>query len=240
MPAGLQVFNDSNTVQIDDEYSNLMFIRKGTLTLTDGGTLDVVVTNRVSPKVAIRVTDNQASSKSTACLYSVIDSGSTRTFRYRVEAGIVGAVTTLEYFVFDRGTPVSSGFGLQTFNSAGELIFDSGQKYLAIDSVLVSNNYEADGFTFAGKSIVINTSRTYAIVFGEYGGYWTGQNIPANPPFPQTYDDRTFAIGMRSITGGFVGALQNMFIIIRQNAEGPTGTVKFLRFSFLVVDVTGY
>jgi len=70
------------------------------------------------------------------------------------------ASASVRWFEFDIVTVAVGTFGLQLFNAAGELAFDSSQRplvpYYVNPSVAINN----------GINVPINTSRTYAVSFG--------------------------------------------------------------------------
>lgn len=240
MPAGLQVFNTDNIVQIDDEYSNLKFMNKGSVS-TSSSVITIDVPSATSPLVAVQLTDNGVGnelSRAYVVLRQTVQNGNVWTFTFSIDIGITGQVATLTYYVFDQIATQASNFGLQTFDPSGRLIFDSNDKWLKIASIISSANWSSEGYG-NHKFINMGNARSYAVVFGDLGGQWTGVNIPANPPMPQIYDYRVDGIGIRTVAGGFYTDLTLLYRFQATNTTGAAGTGSWPSFSLLLVDVTG-
>ncbi|MCP1652731.1 hypothetical protein [Pseudomonas nitroreducens] len=129
MPAGLQIINDAGTVQIDDNYANFLLRGKGAVTTTGPntaqawyvavGTIQVYGSN---PQIFFEAND------AFVCPVSRTISGSLHTFTIYTDVA-----TTLNYYVFDNDIPAAPGnCGLQVFNGAGTLMYDSGNKPMRI------------------------------------------------------------------------------------------------------------
>lgn len=114
MPAGLQVTGSHNILQIDEAYRNLALRVKGTLPATAPS-----ISNFTYPILAIRA----PSTSNGAFPIGYSDSGGTRTFGFR------DSPNDAEWFIFD--VPITqSNVGLQVFDTAGALVFDSGNDYM--------------------------------------------------------------------------------------------------------------
>lgn len=142
MPSGIQVISDNNTLQIDENYSNLRVVQQGTLNVivrnttvpggsNSGGSL--TVTGR-TPMLFF----GPNTSDTAIIIASRTQSGSSFTFKVYARSQTLsdGAVASIPYCVFDSVPSTSSGnFGLQIYKEDGKLAFDSSWKYLRISGV---------------------------------------------------------------------------------------------------------
>lgn len=115
MPSGLQVKNDGGDYQIDDTYRNLV-LRSKTV-FAAGGDHAVSLASAVSPVIAMASVDANG-----MYLASLTVTGGTYDW-------VVNGVGTV--YVFDAA-PAGSlhGLGLQVFDAAGNVAFDSGYDYM--------------------------------------------------------------------------------------------------------------
>lgn len=152
MPAGLQVFNTSGLVQIDQDHFNFGLRAKGSATCSTplGGASNkryasVVITDAVSPIVATHFSG-------TLGLLQVSVSGSTWTYFFVGPNG-----QTFEYFVFDTYTAAMGGdFGLEVYDAASARRFSSASPPAKIAAV---------GQTFSG----LTSGRKYAACMASTG-----------------------------------------------------------------------
>ncbi|MNM35029.1 hypothetical protein D3C81_456950 [compost metagenome] len=130
MPAGLQIVNDYGTLQIDNDYQNYMLRTKGSVTTVaaSGGT----VTNY---SASIQVVGNNPQ------IFFDVNNGFIST-GWRTVSGNVHTfaiftttVVTVSYYIFDNDIPAAGNFGMQVFNAAGRLVFDSSNHCLRIAAV---------------------------------------------------------------------------------------------------------
>lgn len=152
MAAGLTVYNTAGTIQIDENYRNMMVANSGT-----NGT--PTATNISWPLCAIRST-------SLVLAYNLTN---TSTASYTVWGGGAG----YNWYVFDLRVTPSTNVGLQVFNGSGELIFDSGQKPMRIVDYFVFNN-ESE---WNGVSRTYPAGRTYAVIIGKYATKFTSETL---------------------------------------------------------------
>ncbi len=130
MPAGLQIFNDSGTVQIDENWKNYGFRQRIPVTLSAGpvvgGPTDVAPYQLVVPGEAALVACRAEVLKPVA-LHSYL-SGGYWTYNWQFHPPFVtGTYTeTVQFYVFDvHYENVFSNVGLEVFNAAGERVFHS-------------------------------------------------------------------------------------------------------------------
>jgi hypothetical protein len=124
MTVGLQVINDSGIIQIDEFYRNFVFIEKFTFATTGDHTFTTSA-NRTAPIPVLYSTNASPVPTAGICvLQSTKNADSSWTIR------VNGAG---EVYIFDV-LPAESlhGFGLQVFNSAGQVVFDSSTKPLVV------------------------------------------------------------------------------------------------------------
>lgn len=159
MTVGMQIlFDEGGDAQIDDRFFNLAFISKHTVSCvsavggTTGPTGSLTVTGTM-PMVAF--------AGGPAALHSITTVGSSFKFNF-----VTVSTITLTVYLFD--VPKASGFfGLQIFNDAEQVTFDSSQKYMRI----IYDREFSDFNKIAGVAINLPLGRTYAVLQGQFAGY---------------------------------------------------------------------
>lgn len=159
MTVGMQIFfDDGGDVQIDDRFFNLAFISKHTVSCgsstggTTGPTGSLTVTGTM-PMVAI--------AGGPAALHSITTVGSSFKFNF-----ITANATTLTVYLFDIPTATGT-FGLQIFNDAEQVTFDSSRKYMKIIYDRTFSNFEE----INGAALQLPIGRTCAVLQGQFAGY---------------------------------------------------------------------
>lgn len=193
MNAGFQVIGASGVIQIDQYFSNLALIAKGTLTLGPGtppfgafgehyscaATVNLS-TDLEFPIIAIKSTD------AAICLAqwsSTANSGGVST---QWTAGFYAkydqAGKSFTYYIFDRPKPIASTGGLEIFDGDSKLLFNSNYKYLKIAAIATYQYSEGP------KTVSLPAGREYAAVIvapcRTALGYKLGDNT--------LMDDRTY------------------------------------------------
>lgn len=134
MAVGLRVRNNNNIIQIDNQYKNLAMTQKGTVTTVAGvipqfnsnvayATITVSGTN---PQIALIPTE-----AAVASLWYISKSGSSFVFHI-----VSRAAATIPYYIFDNTISGIAGAKLKMRDAAGNLFFDSSNKYLKIVGML--------------------------------------------------------------------------------------------------------
>lgn len=136
MPAGLEIINTSGSVLIDENYANLAVSASGTLTFSSDGTQNISLPYYANglrnPIIALRVTGSGGAGVRNTTRNNVAMTATA------VIYGKAGA--NVSWWSFDMPQVVSSS-GLQIYNSAGILVFDSGNKYArVVDYWMPANN----------------------------------------------------------------------------------------------------
>lgn len=218
--------NDSGTVQIDDHYSNLRLIQKGTVPV---GKTEVAIMGTF-PILALRLEQPAGGGLDLyvfqeACVKTggrwVYTIGTTL-------GGVAKPGTVVEYYAFDKAPSSASTFGMQTFNSSGELIFDANEKYLKILRSIHVSDFKTLGV------IPVPAGRKAGIVFGRFPGKTQTYFQPAGSLcFTQLY-----TAGMNNVAGGI--RIGETWFFSRTDL-GYCATVRydFPEFTCLVVDLTG-
>lgn len=134
MPVGFQSIGDHGVYQIDELYQNLQLRAKGTF----ANHTAVSLANATMPVIAVRTTHANG-----ALFIGGGFSGSTYTFNFR------NPVVSGDYWIFD--VPVDSGnVGLQIFNAAGAMVFDSSLDYMKMaGAATIGTSTEPAGKTYA-------------------------------------------------------------------------------------------
>jgi hypothetical protein len=141
MPAGLQVWNANDFLQIDETYRNLVLRQKGTV--PDGGS-GVSFANGVTPVCCIAPTIGPSGKAAALNGMSIV--GSTYTWNVSAQA---------DYWVFDvPPVPPAHGAGLQVKDASGNLVYDSD--YAPMRVFKVYTHTPADG-TPDGSMVQVDT-----------------------------------------------------------------------------------
>ncbi len=175
MVAGLTLFNDSGTVQIDQNWRNYGFRQKIPVTITayvtsppnplgfNGNTFQLVLSGTAALLVACK-----ASTLLPIKLHSYYDSG-TWTFNWLfIAPGGVAATETVEFFVFDTMNGAYSQVGLEVWIDGGPRVFHSDAPVMKVGAV---QGCDAPFTGAGGKSYVplILRNPIFGQLFG--GGY---------------------------------------------------------------------
>lgn len=129
MNVGIEVLNDSNTVQLTDKYSNLRLVTKGVLPVGK----HTVKTVGTSPLIVLRLEQTEISAP-VSCFVEGAKKIGTEWFFYI--STTLGAISKpdikFEYYIFDQSPPADSGYGLQAFSGDRVLRYDSNANYMKI------------------------------------------------------------------------------------------------------------
>jgi len=235
MPTGLQVKNDDGEINIDEEYRNFSLKTQGTATIGTtniGGSValynaQIQVTNCTSPILALRATTSVS-------VVGTQVSGSTYTFDVYSNT----SNHTFNYYVFDVPTAPADTFGLQVFNSSGDLVFHSSNKHMKIAYVYNANDGGSSGNTLA-------SGKTYAVVQGAVGwrnknflrlGTWRYIAIAAGHKFTGT----TLYLNWPTI--GIAAPANRELLVDEVNPSADSFAYEYTPQTpkFLVLDVTNY
>jgi len=206
--AGLQIFNaDGQTVTIDSTYRNLA-LRSKSIATTDrtagfGSYVDFTASGLTMPMIATKT-----SFGSTA---NVTNQGN-GTFGFRIYASMATGAQ-VPYYIFDVPVLSDSRYGLEVFDSTGNLTFDAtGSKYLRVVDFLQVTSGTTKAYT---------PGRDYACIFNDWG-------LRAEPP----------AKNVR-IYGASINAETMASTLIVVDTTTPASFMYYTA-QFMVIDVTNY
>lgn len=147
MPAGLQVFNEMGTYQIDGTFKGFVLARKVTVqssVLVQGDTTDGSFSRATFP----------INSGEIVALASNIPSGIEGTFNGQMTVAMHGPVgSTLTAYIFSAITSPGGNLGLQVYSPTGEIVFCSMRKPLSFV-----------GFPQGEGNFTYQQGRTYAAI----------------------------------------------------------------------------
>jgi hypothetical protein len=140
MPAGIQIFNDSGVLQIDETYINYVLISKGTATTNQSSPnyswssrpvyyVEITATGRTAPMIALKASQG-------AEVFVVNGSVSSGTWKWRIVGGANNV--SFDYYIFDVAPVSTDTFGVAIYNAAGDPVFHSSQKPLRVGGVFES------------------------------------------------------------------------------------------------------
>lgn len=128
MSYGLNIYNNSNYLQIDESYSNCTLYQSGTA--VTGTTVSVPGTPKVPAPLTKAMIFVRIPYGTCIALYGTRSSTS-----FTAKPGVYGQANfTYEYRIFRIASSLNptTGYGMQVFNSSGNLSFDSGYTYARI------------------------------------------------------------------------------------------------------------
>lgn len=219
MPAGIQIVNNFGTILIDENYKNLA-LRQKTATTTvaaSNGRATVAMSGMNAPMIALASTAYTGVKHMLSSLASFV-----------IQGPSVGSQAVTAY-VFDE--PQASGMsqGLMVYNAAGELTFDSGNKYARVVDVYGGANLAdwqpartyAAGRTYA----VVQLKRAYRKEVINNGG--------------GNYDIIWYMSAAR-VNGAVVEGNMIRYKTDNVNLGSAPAQVTDYSAQFAVIDVTGY
>lgn len=138
MAAGITVYNDSNTIQVDGDYRNMLLVASGQFTANNQTSAQDLwygqllnIWRRLTPAGMLAVRCVSGFGINTT-IGSYRGSIKICNFGYKRNTN-----TSFQYYIFDNVNPISlSTSGLQVFNDLGELVYDAYDYPLKIVSVL--------------------------------------------------------------------------------------------------------
>jgi hypothetical protein len=222
MAAGLQVFNDSNIIQIDSTYQNYRVYSSGTATTTSlhpsfGGEgwygMDFTA-NRPNSMLAVR------SGVEFISLAGRDGNGNI------VHTLLTKGSASFEYWLFDDGEPGNPGYGFEVFNEQGRKVFSAAERYLKV------LNFTSAPMTLNQAAQSVNTpGYTPAVIHCSYSAFFYSTAIvfPGQPP---QYGSSISAAAVNTRGGGMDWRPR-----VIQSAAIPRGVTTDLRFCFMVIDV---
>lgn len=224
----IEVLNDSGSVLIDDEYSNLVLATKGTVSFSGNvATIDYSSADGAMPLLAIR-------SSFYVALFSIARPSSS-IYRFTLYKATDEPGASVDYFLFHLPHAVQSAGGIvQLFNAQGRLVFDSNLKYFRMAMI--------DQITdMAGRSWALPSGRSYAVcapcpVYSSVNAP-VGPQPPPNVPYLALATAYGYRVANNLIQGGQVTVFASSSIC----PNGQCGWQYFnLNASMMVVDVTGF
>ncbi|BBC72929.1 conserved hypothetical protein [Altererythrobacter sp. B11] len=234
MPAGLQVFNNSNTVVVDESYFNLVLRQKVAATTTATEYSSAPGTSKYP------FTYNGPSYPWLAwqCSEALMVQGFTRsgnnwTFVLRC-SGPVGTPFTLLVFAEPSPTEDYGNCGLEVFNASGQRVYHSGAKPARVVDVFVQ------GAGLPSSNVRTYTAdRQYATSMTTPATMNVMQPINPGPPIPPPYNVVT---NFGGAGGGAGEIITKTWIAARSGPyDGTTGFSTHSQQGLCVVlDVTNY
>lgn len=150
MGVGFQAFNSSGVFQVDGEYANPSLLRKGSAaSVFDSAYNRGTLTLSIAPDEILAVACSSA--------HVAIVARSATSVVIHTDQAAGGDV--ISYWIFGAGAIASSTstFGMQVFNSAGQLIFDAQKKPLSVVQKL-------SGGSSGGVNVTLTSGKTYAVM----------------------------------------------------------------------------
>lgn len=160
----LEFLNDNFGYQFDDTHPVLSLVAKGVIAPTGLDFYTVVVESNNYPLIALRATGCHAGQES-------VDRNGT-TFTFTIYSIGVGPGATIEWFVYDNPppTPRTSGWGIEMYNEAGEVIVsDAYPPMKIVGMVSVAGATMAAGKKYAAFTSFSGWRRFYEVELPTFG-----------------------------------------------------------------------
>lgn len=234
MTAGVEITNPSGTIMLDNNLANMFLAQKTTHTPAAGANLVVTYTGQAGSMPLCALSFTTASG--TLALYSTVRVGNTWTWTFL--SSLVSSIT-ITAFVFDRQFSASGpGFGLQVFDAAGNMTYNSAINPMKI-SQIISGNLPGGQLT-TPTTQTLTAGPTYAVVQCNYAG---GIYIDTIPPARTTEALFSWAMGW-----GFNANVLRYTGIVQSSSSPPQplGTYSsaderdYKPYTILLLDVTDY
>jgi len=235
MTSGIQIFNDANTVQIDDTYSNYRLTGKTVHTSSQGlysqGSEVAIAVHGLNSLVAIQTEARHC----LASIANVAPGNWTLTIALDASPG-----TLLTSYQFSAAPPEPTRCGMQIFDEQGVLKFDAASRFLRIQKIL-SGNYS---HMFGDHALP--HGRSYATVFSSWAGtFQSFSNYPASGGYPSIHNYYGApGVFIRGSTLQITYYQNYMFAEFPwfggPNAMPPPAGRTYPDFMLMIADVTGY
>ncbi|HDL4193743.1 TPA: hypothetical protein PW739_002603 [Mannheimia haemolytica] len=131
--------------------------------------------------------------------------------------------TFAEYLIFSTNVPKSGGYGIEVYNSAGNVVFSSNHKFLR-PIEYVDLNPSKNVFRFTGQA-----NRQYGIILSNFGF-----------DFVINYDNGYSTSRSAKVSGNFIEFGFCKYHYSGLYKTGMSYNSKVMYFNALVVDITGY
>ena len=232
MAFGGQIINSSGVTILNDTYKNMRLVKQETHSVSAGSVVIMTLTSYSVPIVAI------SSNASSNLVAQYIDAGGVLNFYIR--SATAGSFTA---YIFDnaQSTIVSDTYGMQVFNENGQLLFNSGDRYLRVAGVLpIPYNTRFPGY-------YPTISQSYPVANAAVAGGYLRVRHQGNPNVTMTYDVINTSGGsvQVSLTGSIYVPASNTPVVVGTDrwfyinagyAQGGTNVTAIA----LIVDVSGY
>lgn len=233
MPAGLQVFNDSDTIQVDSTWKNFSLVSRTVINSSksawqepdlagavyaNSGINDLVFVYCATPFLAVGV------SQQSGVRY------------YRVGTGNSENIP-VTFYTFRGQQPTSSSYGLQVFNETGEITFDSLNKMNRIVGLMpIAPGQTATFYNF-------NRTRKYAVMIPNFIGQLIQQDTgggTGNMGF-RYFSTNSPRLQIQANGVSFQDfAISSVKQVPIQNPTGAVIVTNITGAPYVVCDVTGY
>jgi hypothetical protein len=211
MDSGITIYNDSNTVQIDNKYRNLSLARTRTLSAGD----QIIMPPSSNPRMSAIYSEGGVIC---APIYLNVSG-------YFVSDNAYSVVGNGTFYDFEDLPLVAGDYGLNVFKDDGSLCFSSAMQPLR---VLYAGSGTLGSYLDATLySGTIAAGRKIAVILGQQPicVYADGSKIHSK------------ALKVTTSATGFVSVVFTTFELYTANVTGSQGN---LNYNFLIVDITGF
>lgn len=236
MAAGLQVFNDSNTVQVDSTWSNYALVEKFTA-------LSIANPNTGTPLFDFGYRymagrDDDLVFVHCKSEFNLVGFNYTSGQRYLPVATYTSGVP-ITFYRFRQQPPTSSTYGLQVFNESGVLCFDALSHFARI-SLSVNGSYNN---LLQSMSYGITPGREYALLIPSFTGQMVESYSGAGTGGMGWYYIDLYGPKLRCIVGGIQTTGGSYFARTQIPIQNPPSGVRVTNYqssNLIVADITGF
>lgn len=157
---GLRVVNDTNAVQIDQDYRNYVLLNKITVTSVDATTAGVAFTTYGCTWVSYTTVSTKSllafRSDYPVAIMDATVSGTQTVYKIGVVAGYV----PITIYEFGPAPASTDGYGLRVWNGSSEVVFDSNYHYMRIVDYWTCSYDPATGDLYVKQNAI--NAKTYS------------------------------------------------------------------------------
>lgn len=236
MTYGAEFLNEDYVLQINDNFFNYYVLQSGSQATSaiSGAGSGVAALTYCTSWLVVSVTGINPiiafSCPNEAFLYSVTQSGSLFTF-YIATFSPIG--TNTKYYVYDTvPAAITAGYGMEVYNSSGQVTYSSSRKYFRAVETIQGNFLWSPfgGSPWNNSTYTYPAGRDYAVIqshlsWANNGGTFSGDII---------------ALCAKAATNGFTLVEKTINSNGRPYVE-PYGDLEFVdKVNYTIVDVTGF
>lgn len=234
MNVGFEMFNDSNSLLVNQDYSNFIISKRLTLTTTNSDRAVPPFRGSHLKVTAPAVAFVAVSAEQVVCLESVYTNGQNKDYVFRFPSSPAG--TSVSVFVFTLIQPNSLGWGFEINREDESIAFSALERYMRV----MASDYADDYSSREGRSFPIPSGRAAAVVLGTPCGSWEVFSQEDGAGGWST-DISRFNMGVRVSGANYYVTEELTYSNSSRSSSAPTnGILASYVMTILIIDVTNY